>query len=100
VYTGTTMRSYGRVADLTSIDLAPVSGYTRDSLPAQVGYGYVVKLVDGTDLHYGAMRVTHVGRQYVILDWSVQTDPGNPELVVRGGMLTAKPSGSAVGRVH
>lgn len=96
VYTGTTMRSYGRVPDLTSIDFAPVSGYTRDSLPAQVGYGYVVKMVEGANLHYGAVRVTHVGRQYVILDWSLQTDPGNPELSVRGGLLTAKPSGSMV----
>jgi hypothetical protein len=96
VYTGTTIRSYGPVADLTSIDFAPVSGYAGDSLPARVGYGYVVKLVDGTALHYGALRISHVGRQYVIFDWSLQTDPGNPELSVRGGLLTAKPSGSIV----
>lgn len=95
IYSGTTLRPYGWVADLTSIDFAPVSGYTRDSLPAQVGYGYVFSMVDGGELHYGAARVTHVGRQYVILDWSLQTDVGNPELVVRGGLLTAKPSGSA-----
>jgi hypothetical protein len=96
VFSGTTMLRYGRVADLTSIDFAPVSGYSRDSLLAQVGYGYVFELRDATALHYGAVRVTHVGRQYVILDWSLQTDHGNPELTVRGGLLTAKPSGSAV----
>lgn len=94
VYTGTTLRPYGRVADLTSIDFAPASGYSRDSLPAQVGYGYVVSMNDG-ELHYGAFRITHVGRQYLILDWSVQTDRGNPELVVRGGKPTAKATGSA-----
>ena len=96
VFTGTTLRAYGWVPDLTSIDFAPVSGYARDSLPAQVGYGYVVQMVEGSEVHYGALRVTHVGRQYVILDWSLQTDPGNPELSVRGGLLTAKPSGSMV----
>lgn len=95
VYSGTTLRAYGWVPDLTSIDFAPVSGYSRDSLAAQVGYGYVFQMVDGSDLHYGAVRVTHVGRRYAILDWSVQTDPGNPELTVRGGLLTAQASGSA-----
>jgi len=99
VFTGTTMLSYGSVADLTSIDFAPEAGYSRDSLQARVGYGYVFSMNDG-ELHYGAVRVTHVGRQYVILDWSLQTDRGNPELTVRGGLLTAKPSGSAVGRLH
>ena len=29
---------------------------------------------------YGAIRVTHVGRKFMILDWAFQTDPGNPEL--------------------
>ena len=96
VFAGTTLRPYGWVPDLTSIDFAPLNGYTSDSLLAQVGYGYVVQMREGTDLHYGALRVTHVGRQYVILDWSLQTDHGNPELAVRGGLLTAKPSGSLV----
>jgi hypothetical protein len=96
VYSQTTMRPYGKVADLTSIDFAPATGYSRDSLQAQVGYGYVFQMVDGPDLHYGAVRVSHVGRQYVILDWSLQTDPGNPELALRGGLLTAKQSGSVV----
>lgn len=96
VYSGTTVRSYGQVADLTSIDLAPASGYSRDSLRAQVGYGYVFQIIDGSALNYAAVRVTHVGRQYLIFDWSIQTDPGNPELVVRGGLATAQPSGALV----
>lgn len=96
VYANTTMRPYGWIPDVTSIDLAPVSGYSRDSLRAQVGYGYVFKMVDGADLHYGAFRVTHVGRQYLILDWSMQTDPGNPELAPRAGLPATKPGGSPV----
>jgi hypothetical protein len=31
---------------------------------------------------YGAVRVSHVGTDFLILDWSYQTDPGNPELTV------------------
>jgi hypothetical protein len=33
------------------------------------------------------VRITHVGADYVILDWAYQTDFGNPELrrVVAGG---------------
>lgn len=100
VFSGTTMRPHGRVADLTSIDFAPVSGYSRDSAQAQVGYGYVFEIREGSDLHYGAIRVTHVGRQYLILDWSLQTDPGNPELALRGGLLTAKGNGSRVAPVR
>jgi hypothetical protein len=40
--------------------------------------------------------VTHASRQYVIFDFSVQTDPGNPELVVMGGGLVANVTGSQV----
>jgi len=60
------------------------------------GYGYVFQIVDGTALHYGALRVTSVGRDYLIFDWSVQTDPGNPELLRAGGFLTSAENGSTV----
>ena len=82
VYTGTSMQLYSAspIPDLTSIDLAPASGYSGDSLLARPGFGYVFEIVDGSLVHYGALRMTFVGRQYVIFDWSVQTDPGNPEL--------------------
>jgi hypothetical protein len=98
MFTGTTMRPYGRVSDLTGIDFAPAGGYSRDSLQAQVGYGYVFQIIDGSALNYAALRVSHVGRQYLIFDWSVQTDVGNPELIVRGGLLTAPLTASAVAR--
>ncbi|HTD68923.1 MAG TPA: hypothetical protein VK647_00610 [Gemmatimonadales bacterium] len=83
VFTGTSLQFYSTsaIADLTAIDFAPASGYSGDSLLARPGFGYVFEIVDGAVLHYGALRMTHVGRQYVIFDWSVQTDPGNPELV-------------------
>jgi len=95
VFTGTSAQLYSAspIADLTSIDLAPASGYSRDSLLARPGFGYVFEIVDGSVLHYGALRMTQVSRQYVIFDWSVQTDPGNPDLVPPKGPAT---SGHAV----
>jgi hypothetical protein len=41
--------------------------------------------MDGGDgfLRYGAVRVTHVGQNFLILDWAFQTDRGNPELLVQ-----------------
>lgn len=97
-FSGTQMRVYGStpIADLTSIDFAPASGYSRDMIQAVPGYGYVLEIDDATGLHYGALRVSHVGRDYLIFDWSLQTDPGNPELTVRGGMTTSLTTGSQV----
>jgi hypothetical protein len=98
VFSGTSVRLYGSapVADLTSIDFAPDGGYARGALLARPGYGYVFEIVDGTALHYAGLRVTHVGRQYLIFDFSVQTDPGNPELLVMSGGVNAGLTGSQV----
>lgn len=80
------------VGDLTSIDLAPcvpdssVDGcapYTVTPIEASPGFGYVFE-TDGGDgfVRFGAVRVTHVGQTFLILDWAFQTDPGNPQLLV------------------
>lgn len=91
-FTGTSAQLYqsSPIADLTSIDFAPAAGYTRNMIQAVPGYGYVFEIVDNGQLHYGALRVTAVSRQYVIFDWSVQTDPGNPELVKRPLLMGQK----------
>lgn len=85
VRTGTTVQTYGTlaVADLTSIDIAPASGYGRGAVQAVPGFGYVFQMAAEPDgyFRYGALRVTAVGSDYVIVDWAYQTDPGNPELV-------------------
>ena len=83
-FTGDSIQLYQNspVADLTSIDFAPATGYTRNMIEAVPGYGYVFERRENGQIHYAALRVTAVSRQYVIFDWSVQTDPGNPELVV------------------
>ena len=83
VRTGTTVALYGNrpIGDLTDIDQAPTTGYARGALEAVPGWGYVFQMNGGDQFfRYGAVRVSHVGRDLIILDWSFQTDPGNPEL--------------------
>lgn len=72
------------VEDLTSIDFAADRTYRTSGILALPGYGYVFEM-DGGDgfKRYGAVRVSHVGQDFLILDWAYQTDPGNPELIVR-----------------
>jgi len=86
VRSGTGVVVYGNapVADLTDIDIAPDQTYGRNGIEALPGWGYVFEM-DGGDgfARYGAVRVTHVGQSFLILDWSYQTDPGNPELLRR-----------------
>ena len=93
VFTGDSLLLYSNspVADLTSIDLAPATGYSRDTIQALPGYGCVFKRVESGVVHYAALRVTAVSRKYVIFDWSVQTDPGNPDLTPRRS-ATSRPS--------
>ena len=71
--------------DLSSIDFAPDQVYRTSPIRAKPGFGYVFEM-DGGDgfKRYGALRVTHVGRDFLIIDWAFQTDPGNPELLVSG----------------
>lgn len=83
VRAGSMIALYGNrtIGDLTEIDLAPTTGYARSALEAVPGWGYVFQMSGGDQFfRYGAVRVSHVGRDLIILDWSFQTDPGNPEL--------------------
>jgi hypothetical protein len=95
VRAGTGVELYDNVPveDLTSVDLAPcISGaapgqcaaYTTSPIEASPGFAYVFE-TDGGDgfIRYGAVRVTHVGQSFLILDWAFQTDRGNPELLVQ-----------------
>lgn len=84
VRTGTTVQVYGSVPvdGLTSIDYAPASGYVSTAVEAKPGWGYVFQMNGGDGYYrYGALRVSAVGTDYVIVDWAFQTDPGDPELV-------------------
>ncbi|MDH3290789.1 MAG: hypothetical protein OEO20_16240 [Gemmatimonadota bacterium] len=89
----------GPVDDLTSIDIAPETGYSPAAIQALSGYGYVFAMDAGDQFaRFGALRVTHVGRDYIIFDWSYQTDPGNPELSVGAGFFTGGDGGVVVKR--
>lgn len=71
------------VGDLTSIDFAADRTYRTSGILAKPGFGYVFEMNGGDGFkRYGAVRVTHVGQNFLILDWAFQTDPGNPELIV------------------
>jgi len=72
------------VEDLTSIDVAADRPYRTTPILAIPGYGYVFEM-DGGDgfKRYGAVSLSHVGHDFLIMDWAYQTDPGNPELLVR-----------------
>jgi len=80
IISGTSVASLGPIADLTSIDIAPAGGYGTAAVPAVIGSGYVFQLVLSDGFHYGGVRVTALGTNYAIIDWSYQSDPGNPEL--------------------
>jgi hypothetical protein len=87
VRAGVEIALYGStpVEDLTSIDIAPLTGFAATPIQAVPGFGYVFQ-IDENDgfLRFGAIRMTHVSDEYVIFDWSYQTDPGNPELAPAG----------------
>jgi hypothetical protein len=86
VRTGTGVIVYGTgpVDDLTSIDFAPDVTYSTAPVAANPGWGYVFEMNGGDGfLRFGGVRVTHVGQTFLIMDWSYQTDPGDPELVAR-----------------
>lgn len=100
VFSGTSVQQYSAspIADLTSIDFAPASGYSRNMIQAKIGYGYVFQIVEGSTVRYAGLRVTALGQGYIIFDWSFQTDPGNPELIRAGGQSVAFETGAAVKR--
>jgi hypothetical protein len=69
------------VEDLTSIDIAPLdNAFISTPISAEPGYAYVFRIGNVGSATYGAVRVSHVGVDYVIFDWSWQSAPNNPEL--------------------
>ncbi len=71
------------VTDLTSIDIAPLDNQFQNlAITASPGYAYVFRIGAVGSANYGAVRVSHVGADYVIFDWSYQSAPNNPELLI------------------
>jgi len=81
-FSGTKVQAFSPIDQLTDIDIAPATGYGSGGLPANVRTGYVFQMDEGDGFfRYGAIKVSAVGPNYIIFDWSYQTDPGNPELL-------------------
>ncbi len=95
--TGVILYSNEPVDDLTSIDFAPDVSFSTAAIQAVPGFGYVFEM-DGGDgfARFGGIRITHVGQDFLILDWSYQVDPGNPELSVHGGQPVSDAKGIVV----
>ena len=79
---GVTMMLYSTspVADLTSIDRAPASGFGNLTIEAVPGYAYVFRVVEADGVHYAALRVAYRAADYVVFDWSYQSAVGSVEL--------------------
>ncbi|MGB7211222.1 MAG: hypothetical protein WBC97_01220 [Gemmatimonadales bacterium] len=81
VRAGTEVQSVGQVTDVNDIHYAPGIGYDTTSVQATPGTGYIFETNGGDGFErYGAVRVSHVGTDFLILDWAYQTDPGSPML--------------------
>jgi len=68
------------VADLTSIDRAPSSGFGSTTIEALAGYAYVFRLQKADGVHFAAIRVAFVTNDYIVFDWAYQSAPANAEL--------------------
>ncbi|MDB4907273.1 MAG: hypothetical protein JWO05_2057 [Gemmatimonadetes bacterium] len=68
------------IPSLRSIDRAPAFGYGSGAVQAIAGWGYAVTVRQADGTHYGALRVSYVGRDALIIDWSYQGAAGNTEL--------------------
>ncbi|HET9425415.1 MAG TPA: hypothetical protein VFO55_08595 [Gemmatimonadaceae bacterium] len=82
--TGSVMRAYQATAvpDLSTVDRAPLSGYSATPLEARPGMAYVFQLQESDGTHYGAIRVQYVTRDFIVFDWAYQNGIGNPELYI------------------
>ncbi len=70
------------VSQLAPIGEAPQSGYSSDPLEAVAGWAYLFRTVAADGYYrFGALRVLYVSDTFILVDWALQTDPGNPMLV-------------------
>jgi hypothetical protein len=79
---GVSLRLYQTtpVADLTTVDRAPISGYATTALQLSPGLAYVFQMQETDGAHYGVIRVQFVTADVVLFDWAFQDAAGNAEL--------------------
>lgn len=69
------------VPDLTSVDVAPATGYDASVLTVLPGHAYVLRIRRADGDRFAAVRIAYVAAGHVVIDWAYQPAVGNPELV-------------------
>jgi hypothetical protein len=79
---GSAVRLYQSTAvtDLSAVDLAPLTGYAAAEIQATPGLAYVFQLQETDGIHYAALRVQFVTKDFIVFDWAYQDGVGNAEL--------------------
>ncbi|HVX41645.1 MAG TPA: hypothetical protein VHB25_18945 [Gemmatimonadaceae bacterium] len=70
----------GPVADLTSVDRAPSTGFAPTALQAIPGRAYAFRIEKSDGVHFAAIRIGFATADYAVFDWAYQSASGNPEL--------------------
>ncbi len=76
----TDIMEYGPTGSLQDVDYAPETGWDPYGwVEIREGYSYVIWTASN---HFAHVRVTRIYEEYIALEWSYQTDTGNPELSI------------------
>jgi hypothetical protein len=80
----------GADATCSDISVAPTSGYTTADVALTVESSYVLRVSEADGVHYGVIRVTHLGLDQngdaiMIFDWAYQLQADNRSLAPQPG---------------
>jgi hypothetical protein len=80
---GGLLQDFGYTESLNDITYAPEQGWSSTgTAEAILGHTYVFWTWDN---HFAKIRITSLSSNFIVFDWAYQIDPGNPELVMKGG---------------
>lgn len=80
---GTDMQDLGWTETMDDVDYAPDGGWSEAGYAEAIeGHSYVFWTRDN---HFAKIRISGLGNERMVFDWAYQTDPGNGELVYKGG---------------
>jgi len=78
---GGLIQDYGYTGSLDDVSYAPDEGWSPSGMVEVIeGHTYIVWTWDN---HFAKVRVTSIGSGSAVFDWAYQTDPGNPELIIK-----------------
>ena len=79
---GNDIQYAGYVSSLDEIGWAPDGGWSVEVADTVTLYEGHASYVWTWDNHFAKFKVTHIGFDYVVMDWAYQIDEGNPELSI------------------